>query len=375
MSIGDDSLNRMKQMLTEYGNSGISVDTVEAGEKTLFDIAGYPHYENVISNFLSFFFDPRAEHGMGELWLRSLLDCVEPQKELGAINEICREYETKKGNRIDIVIFTDRNIIAIENKIWASDYNDFKDYYDTIKEKSTELFGEGNHIITVLLSIGNYDDHEGFKNIQYDSLIAKIHENIGKYYTNASPKWFPIMLDLINNIKSLIGGRTDMNVDWNDFLRKNIDIIREFKKEWGNDKKAKKQLLKEINNRLGNAENLWAKNDTYFSEASDYYSIYVNLKNEKDTYVIEPYFSFSLNGAFAEPGYLYIFIWRRNTTTTDNDFSQIKEKLKDMYPNCTVENNGGWGKSLYLEKIDFCGEVIIDDVANKIRLIAKKIND
>lgn len=42
--------------------------------QTFMEIAGYPHYENACSNFLAFFFDPEGPHGLGNLFLHSLMD-------------------------------------------------------------------------------------------------------------------------------------------------------------------------------------------------------------------------------------------------------------------------------------------------------------
>ena len=45
-----------------------------------FSVSGYPHYENVASNILQFFFDSRAGHGMKDLWLSALLECYKEKK-------------------------------------------------------------------------------------------------------------------------------------------------------------------------------------------------------------------------------------------------------------------------------------------------------
>jgi hypothetical protein len=36
---------------------------------TFMEVAGYPHYENVCSNILAFYFDPSNPHGFGNLLL------------------------------------------------------------------------------------------------------------------------------------------------------------------------------------------------------------------------------------------------------------------------------------------------------------------
>ena len=45
-------------------------------DPTIFDISGYPHYEDVISNWYAFFFDPLAEHSLRDLFLQSLIEII-----------------------------------------------------------------------------------------------------------------------------------------------------------------------------------------------------------------------------------------------------------------------------------------------------------
>ena len=44
--------------------------------QTFMEIGGYPHYENVCSNFLAFFFDPEGPHGLDSLFLEALAGSV-----------------------------------------------------------------------------------------------------------------------------------------------------------------------------------------------------------------------------------------------------------------------------------------------------------
>lgn len=76
---------------------------VKDKETTLFDIAGFPHYENVVSNIYAYFLDPNQPHGLGTLFIDAL------SKLIGAgftfiTPDVHREYTTKKGGRIDLVI-------------------------------------------------------------------------------------------------------------------------------------------------------------------------------------------------------------------------------------------------------------------------------
>ena len=82
--------------------------SVKEKAKTFFDVAGYPHYENVISNILAFFFNTREEHGLKDLWLKSLLDCYNYKAKmnicLGEFEDIEREHSTEENKRLDIII-------------------------------------------------------------------------------------------------------------------------------------------------------------------------------------------------------------------------------------------------------------------------------
>ncbi|TXB68340.1 PD-(D/E)XK nuclease family protein [Phaeodactylibacter luteus] len=49
--------------------------------KNLIEISGFPRWENVISNFLSFYFDKEEEHGFSTLFLESLLNVYERKLE------------------------------------------------------------------------------------------------------------------------------------------------------------------------------------------------------------------------------------------------------------------------------------------------------
>ena len=50
--------SQFKELLTEF-----QLLPLAANSKSIFSVAGYPHYENVCSNVLAFFLDPANEHG------------------------------------------------------------------------------------------------------------------------------------------------------------------------------------------------------------------------------------------------------------------------------------------------------------------------
>ena len=117
-------------------------------------ITGDSHYENVCSNILAFYFDTKEEHGLSNIVLNLLIKVLISHNiniELSDNKdkfEVNREYTTLKDNRIDIVIQNENLVIGIENKIYASIYNDLENYSNTLnKLKKTS--------IKVLLSLHN----------------------------------------------------------------------------------------------------------------------------------------------------------------------------------------------------------------------------
>ena len=105
-------------------------------EKTFMEVSGYPHYENVCSNILSFYLKPKEEHKLDDLVVKALIKTIQLKTNIRDINssnfDVFREYTTQKGNRIDIVLKNDEIVIGIENKIKASVYNDLEDYANTL---------------------------------------------------------------------------------------------------------------------------------------------------------------------------------------------------------------------------------------------------
>ena len=142
-------------------------------EKTFMEISGFPHYENVCSNILSFYFNSQEEHGLENKVIIAFINALEKKKEvkLRDINldtfKIFREYTTLKGNRIDIVLQNEDIVIGIENKIKAAVYNDLKDYSDTLESIN-------KNCIKILLTLHNEEEIAnkfGFINITYNDFF------------------------------------------------------------------------------------------------------------------------------------------------------------------------------------------------------------
>ena len=190
--------------------------------KSIFDVAGYPHYENVCSNILAFYLDPSNEHGLGNLFLTALMELFgegNPDPDSILIN---REVTTKNGGRLDLLIETETQMIGIENKIRHVLNNDLADY-----SRSLEAWAKPNQleVVKILLSIKKEKVSSGFKLIKYEQLWEKIREYMGKHITTSSQKWLLYLADFMSTIDNLMGDDMEFNkID--QFFIENEDRIR-----------------------------------------------------------------------------------------------------------------------------------------------------
>ncbi len=169
--------------------------------KTFLEIAKMPHYENVDSNLLAFFFDHKEEHGFKDLFLKSLLELVNRKtKETSTIKEMVfrdwevhREVTTKDRKRIDIVIesISANEVIIIENKIYHFLANDLEAYLEHYS---------GYLKVGIVLSLNDMNvDRSGFINITHKELVEEIQQYLGKYLLDSNEKYLTFLKDYISN--------------------------------------------------------------------------------------------------------------------------------------------------------------------------------
>ena len=203
--------------------------------QTFMQIGGYPHYENVCSNILAFFFDPEKPHGLGTLFLEALAQIggIQNQEAMTSDVSVGREVTTKAGNQIDFLIQSDSHAILIENKIWASINNPFDDYaahLDSLPQATKTKF-----LLTLEPSSKGAD--YGFRNITHEQLVKGIRGLLGDYVARADTRYLTFMLDFLNTLDNLQGGIV-MDPEFLDFLKshgndveKLLVRIRTFKQE------------------------------------------------------------------------------------------------------------------------------------------------
>ena len=92
----EDFYQKYSKLLQEFDSLPKLNKSHSNKSQSIFNIAGYPHYENVASNILAFYFNPDNEHGLGNLLLHSLLSLT--NSEVMYLNnvKVDREVYTKK---------------------------------------------------------------------------------------------------------------------------------------------------------------------------------------------------------------------------------------------------------------------------------------
>ncbi len=171
--------------------------------RTFMEISGYPHYENVASNILGFYFDPAAEHGLKDLLLSAFFQMTGTRNvpATGKV-KVNREWGTDEGKRIDLIISSETFTIGIENKIYHWLANDLEDYAQVIDRD-----GRGKSVV-IKTVLGLRDTGQlkgGFDSYTYAQLWQQVRALLGSYISNADPKWVSYLLDFIDTTTNLAG--------------------------------------------------------------------------------------------------------------------------------------------------------------------------
>lgn len=234
-------LDKFKTLLDEFG----VIEKPSISPPTFLEIAGHPHYENVCSNILAFFFDSNEAHCLENLFITSMLNCIEfdyEKKDVETLN-VSREVLTTNGNRIDLVIECGDIIIVIENKIWARLYNNLEEYSNFAnKEYDKERIKIVLSILPVFQNVRNE-----FVNVTYTTFFEEIKKNIGDRIIQANPKYLTYLTDFIESILNLMKP-DEMNKEMLDFFILEKDRISELLAE---KKKIDSYILKKIKNTMG----------------------------------------------------------------------------------------------------------------------------
>lgn len=197
-------------------------------EPTFLEIGGFPHYEQVISNFLAFFFNPQAEHGLNDLLLRAM------QSALGIEHLDADVTVETEVEHIDIVVAGTSQAFAIENKIYHhAEANPFERYVQVMERRYPR---QQRHFVLLALhaEAGASRRAElvrfGYRTITYAQLFAALRPLMGQYAERASPRYWHLLIDLTKTIDNLArGSRFDM--DTIQFFAENEQQLADLQRE------------------------------------------------------------------------------------------------------------------------------------------------
>ena len=258
--MADDEYQRLRHLLTLLQRANLNRPK---RKPTFMEVAGVSHREVTISRILAFLLDSEAVHGMGELWLRSLLLAAadvdqrfDPEGWQLAPSSTQTEVVTanvRANLRIDVVAETPDVVIGIENKIGASLYNDLAAYAGQVRDMAGER-------VPLLVTLTLHDEASATAehaaeceklgvvlcNVTYASLFARVKEGLGEALFSADAEWLSYVRDFMRTIENL--GEPEMQFDRElfEFMSENgpeIELLKRKMEEVASATKAQGQRL------------------------------------------------------------------------------------------------------------------------------------
>ena len=320
-------LEKFEKLLEEFNQIPKAIP-----QTTYLDICKYPgsRFEEICSRILSFFLKPVNEHGLDDLFVKSLLEVITKNRNIRYISkqiEVSTEI-TKDEKRLDILIQSPDFIIGIENKIYASVHNPLDVYKSLIEERGKNITPE--NIFKVVLSVKkitdqnelNKIDQNEFVKVYYSDFFDKLKHNVGYYITQANQKYLTFMYDFIQTIENMEGQFNNKMfqffTDNKDNLDKMIDLYNDYKQRILTTQKIRiSKILSKINDLT--KDNWWAWQG--WDLGFDKFNQGTNLPRIG----IESSYEFANNNPL---GLFRIYI----TTWKVEDFSPYEEILISKYP-------------------------------------------
>lgn len=212
-----------------------TIPVIKKVPKTFLEIARQPHYENVISNIYAFFFDVREEHGLNDLFIKSLVECINDFKLTGkdfsnfSVFDIDTEYQTKKKGRIDLLLYNDQQAIIIENKVYHRLNNDLDDYWNSVHFENQSVSSKIGIILSLKpISKDLYQQFEAkdeYINITHLQLMQRIKSKSEDYLINVDDNYRHLFQDFYQNIVNI--SRSTMDEKDIHFYIKNKEKINQ----------------------------------------------------------------------------------------------------------------------------------------------------
>jgi hypothetical protein len=190
-------------------------------QPTYLGLCKYPgrRFEEICSRLLSFYLDPKKEHGFHDLFLRSLFEMIGINDIEYKENEITAKLEVKaEGKRLDILVEGRTFAIGIENKIYAGIYNPLEKYKNVLQNQGNKR----DFLLVLSLRKLNNDEktkvkENGFLSYTYKEYFDVIKYKLGDYISQGNLKYLAFIVDFIETMENMQGGSI-MNKEIEAFL-------------------------------------------------------------------------------------------------------------------------------------------------------------
>jgi PD-(D/E)XK nuclease superfamily protein len=210
--------SKFNQLLDEFSR----IPRLPQAEQTFMEIAGYPHYENVVRNILAFFLNPENAHGLKAVVLESLLGASGKTASDADLDDVKVSCEEGTGSgRLDLLVEAASLVVGVEIKIFAEVHNDLQDYARFVTNKA----GGGKEPVLLLLTLRSPNgalNLAGFRPVTYVEFINQILIRIGPLMPAANTCYVSYLMDLIRTFRNL-SRRPEMDPSAREFLERNAD--------------------------------------------------------------------------------------------------------------------------------------------------------
>jgi hypothetical protein len=198
---------------------------VEVYKKTIFDIGLRGHYENPMSDILSFYLDPTEVHDIGATVLESLLSACNVSDVVPALlRPPMREHLIDdQAGRIDLILEGTDWILAIENKIEHEALNPFAKYKSTIERKFPEKSKKFFVILSPRQPTQAFDGWQWLDTRKFLDILSKAVSSEEKVSSNS--KWLVFLSEFILNLQQLLR-RNEMDANTFQQISENLSQIK-----------------------------------------------------------------------------------------------------------------------------------------------------
>lgn len=239
-----DEKRRLRELLLKLQRANLNKPKRRA---TFMEVAGVERREVTVSKVLAFLMESETDHGMGDLWIRSLLSAAadtdarfDPHALQTSSATCSTEVVTanvSRDLRIDVVAETPDLVLGIENKIGADLYNDLEAYAGQVRDMAGDR-------VPLLLTLTLRDETSATSewaerceergvalcNVTYDTLSAHVKENVGDVMLNADQEWLGYMRDFMRTIENLEVKRMQFDTELFAFMAENgpeVELLRQ----------------------------------------------------------------------------------------------------------------------------------------------------